>query len=108
MATENAVGPVLRMCDEVESVIAAIREDNPDSDIEVIDRGSYVRVQAPDKLIITEATLQEYLGSRLRDPVAGRHAVLLRRPDHHLQRPHRVANRCQPPASGRLRQGRKS
>lgn len=63
MATENAVGPVLRMCDEVESVIAAIREDNPDSDIEVIDRGSYVRVQAPDKLIITEATQQEYLGT---------------------------------------------
>ena len=63
MATENAVGPVLRMCDEVEFVIAAIREDNPGSDIEVIDRGSYVRVQASDKLIITEATLQEYLGT---------------------------------------------
>ena len=42
---KNPVGPILRMGDEVEEVIAAIRDDNPDQEIEVIDRGSYVRVQ---------------------------------------------------------------
>lgn len=60
---DNAVGPVLRMSDEVDDIIDAIREDNPDSDVEVIDRGSYVRVQAEDRLRITEATLQAHLGS---------------------------------------------
>ncbi|SFP19619.1 MmoB/DmpM family protein [Amycolatopsis rubida] len=62
MAIDNAVGPVLRMCEEVDAVVAAIRDDNPDTEIEVIDRGSYVRVQATDKLVVTEATLQEHLG----------------------------------------------
>ncbi|WP_308259289.1 MmoB/DmpM family protein [Pseudonocardia sp. H11422] len=56
------MGPVLRMCDEVESVISAIRDDNPDSDIEVIDRGSYIRVQAPGRVRVTETLLQRHLG----------------------------------------------
>jgi len=59
---ENPVGPVLRMCDEVELVIDAIREDNLDSEVEVIDRGAYVRVQADNYLKVTEATLQRHLG----------------------------------------------
>jgi toluene monooxygenase system protein D len=59
---ENAVGPVLRMCDEVELVISAIEDDNPDTEIEVIDRGSYVRVQAPGRLRVTEVSLQRHLG----------------------------------------------
>ncbi|MFZ0190396.1 MAG: MmoB/DmpM family protein [Streptosporangiaceae bacterium] len=42
---KNPVGPVLRMSDEVEQIIAAIEDDNPDTHIEVIDRGAYVRVQ---------------------------------------------------------------
>ena len=33
----NPVGPILRMGDEVEQVIAAIEDDNPDTDIEVVD-----------------------------------------------------------------------
>ena len=32
---KNPVGPVLRMGDEVEQIIAAIEDDNPDTDIEV-------------------------------------------------------------------------
>jgi len=60
---DNPVGPVLRMCDEVDLVIDAIREDNPDRDVEVIDRGAYVRVQADNYLKVTEATLQRHLGA---------------------------------------------
>ena len=63
---QDAVGPVLRMGNEVEAVVAAIREDNPDTEIEVIDRGAYVRVQAPGKLVLTEETLREYLGEEFR------------------------------------------
>jgi toluene monooxygenase system protein D len=58
----NPVGPVLRMGDEVEDVIAAIRDDNPDTEIEVIDRGAYVRVQGEDEITLTAGTLRRYLG----------------------------------------------
>lgn len=60
---KNPVGPVLRMGEEVEQIVAAIEDDNPDIEIEVIDRGSYVRVQGEDRVVLTEATLQSYLGS---------------------------------------------
>jgi toluene monooxygenase system protein D len=61
---EDAVGPVLRMCDELEHVIQAIIDDNPDREVEVIDRGAYVRVQAPHFLRVTRASLQRHLGRR--------------------------------------------
>lgn len=63
---KNPVGPVLRHGDEIDQIIAALEDDNPDTEIEVIDRGAYVRVQAEDRLLLTEATLQEYLGSGYR------------------------------------------
>jgi toluene monooxygenase system protein D len=59
----NPVGPVLRMGDEVEQIIAAIEDDNPDTDIEVIDRGAYVRVQGEDEITVTQETLRGYLGA---------------------------------------------
>ena len=60
---KNPVGPVLRMGDEVEQIIAAIEDDNPDTEIEVIDRGAYVRVQGEDEITVTEQTLRRYLGA---------------------------------------------
>jgi toluene monooxygenase system protein D len=60
---KNPVGPVLRMGDEVELIIAAIEDDNPGTDIEVIDRGAYVRVQAEDRITVTQETLRRYLGA---------------------------------------------
>jgi toluene monooxygenase system protein D len=63
---KNPVGPVLRMGEEVEQIVAAIEDDNPDAEIEVIDRGAYVRIQAEDRMVLTEATLQSYLGSDYR------------------------------------------
>jgi toluene monooxygenase system protein D len=59
----NPVGPVLRMGDEVERIIAAIEDDNPEADIEVIDRGAYVRVQGEDEITVTQETLRKYLGA---------------------------------------------
>lgn len=63
---KNPVGPVLRMGEEVEQIVAAIEDDNPHTDIEVIDRGSYVRIQGEDRVVLTEATLQSYLGADYR------------------------------------------
>jgi toluene monooxygenase system protein D len=60
---EDAVGPILRMCDTVELVIQAIMEDNPDQEIEVVDKGSYVRVHARGSLRVTLASLQRRLGA---------------------------------------------
>lgn len=59
---KNPVGPVLRMGNDVELVIAAIEDDNPGTPIEVIDRGAYVRVQGEDRIVLTELTLRRYLG----------------------------------------------
>jgi toluene monooxygenase system protein D len=60
---DNAVGPILRTSDEVDLVVAAIEDDNPDREIEVIDHGSYVRIQAEDYLRVTGESLKRYLGS---------------------------------------------
>jgi toluene monooxygenase system protein D len=60
---KHPVGPVLRMGDEIEQVIAAIEDDNPGTEIEVIDRGSYVRIQGEDRVVLTQATLRRYLGA---------------------------------------------
>ena len=60
---KNPVGPVLRMGDEVEQIIAAIRDDNPGTELEVIDRGAYVRVQGEDEITVTQETLRRYLGA---------------------------------------------
>ena len=59
---DNAVGPVLRMCDGVEGVIRAIEEDNPGVPLEVIDRGAYVRVQASGFLRVKRASIERNIG----------------------------------------------
>jgi toluene monooxygenase system protein D len=63
---KNPVGPVFRIGDEIDKIIAAIEDDNPEREIEVIDRGAYVRVQAEGRMVLTEASLQNHLGSDYR------------------------------------------
>lgn len=59
---QDAVGPVLRMSDALDLVVQAIVEDNPGQEIEVVDNGAYVRVQASAFLRISLAALQRKLG----------------------------------------------
>lgn len=59
---DDAVGPVLRMCEEVELVVQSIIEDNPGTEVQVIDSGAYVRVQARRFLRVTIGALQRNLG----------------------------------------------
>lgn len=61
---DDAVGPVLRMCEEIEPVIRAILEDNPGRQVDVVDSGAYVRVQACAFLRVTLASLRRNLGER--------------------------------------------
>ncbi len=58
----NRVGPVLRSSDLTEAVIEAAREDNPDKQVRVDDKGAYVRIDAEGELIIRRATLENSLG----------------------------------------------
>jgi toluene monooxygenase system protein D len=60
---QNPVGPILRTSDDVDFVVAAIEDDNPDVEVEVIDHGSYVRIQAEDYLRVTAESLKRYLGA---------------------------------------------
>jgi toluene monooxygenase system protein D len=60
---EDAVGPVLRMCDEVELVVRAIQDDNPSDSVEVLDCGAYVRVQRSGSLKLTRVSLERHLGA---------------------------------------------
>lgn len=59
---KNAVGPVLRMSDTIPAVIRAIEEDNPGIDVEVLDRGAYVRIQAPQRMRVTQESIERHLG----------------------------------------------
>ncbi len=59
---KNAVGPVLRMSEGIEAIIAAIEDDNPGTEIEVIDRGAYVRIQAQHRMKVTRASIERHLG----------------------------------------------
>jgi toluene monooxygenase system protein D len=61
-AAANMVGPVLRMVDEVDAVIRAIVEDNPDREIELVDRGAYVRVQAEWYLRVSRESIERHVG----------------------------------------------
>ena len=58
----DGVGPVFRMGAEIDTIVAAIREDNPDREIEVTDRGAYVRVQGRHSLRLTRETVERNLG----------------------------------------------
>jgi toluene monooxygenase system protein D len=60
--TANLVGPVLRMVDEVDAVVRAIVEDNPDREIELIDRGAYIRVQAEGCLRVSRESIERQIG----------------------------------------------
>ena len=60
---QDAVGPVLRMCDEVEFVVRAIEDDNPSDSVQIIDYGAYVRVQRSGFLKLTRVSLERHLGA---------------------------------------------
>jgi toluene monooxygenase system protein D len=61
-SSANLVGPVLRMVDEVDAVVRAIVEDNPDREIQLIDRGAYIRVQAERRLRVSRASIERQIG----------------------------------------------
>lgn len=61
------VGPVLQAGPVADSVIAAIRELNVG--VEVVDRGSYLRVLCARRCRVTRAALERHRGAAFRLPV---------------------------------------
>lgn len=59
---KNPVGPVLRMSDDVDAIVAAIADDNPGKEITVIDRGAYTRVSGEGELRVTRESIERNLG----------------------------------------------
>lgn len=56
----TVVGPVLVEGVETDAVIAAIRELN--ADVTVVDRGAYLRVEVPNRCVVTRAAIERGLG----------------------------------------------
>ena len=56
------VGPVLRMSDDVDAIVAAIVYDNPGQDVTIVDQGAYTRVSGDGELRLTRASIERYLG----------------------------------------------
>ncbi|RJF88843.1 monooxygenase [Oleomonas cavernae] len=59
--SNNLVGPVLRAGELAEVVVEAMRRDNPDAEVNVIDKRAYLRVQVLGECIVRRATIEELL-----------------------------------------------
>lgn len=57
----NGVGPVLRAGELADVIVEAIHQDNPDSDVSVVDKRAYLRVQIPDECVVRRATVEKLL-----------------------------------------------
>lgn len=62
------VGPVLRGNEMADVIIQAIEIDNAEREIEIKDRGGYVRVLVENYCVITKKTVEEVLGREFRMP----------------------------------------
>jgi toluene monooxygenase system protein D len=56
------VGPVMRMSDDVDAIIAAIVDDNPGQEITVADLRAYTRVSGDGELRLTRESIERHLG----------------------------------------------
>ena len=60
--SDRFVGPVLRAGDLADAVARAIEEDNPGKQVNIIDRGDYVRIHTEQTCRLTKRTLEQQLG----------------------------------------------
>jgi toluene monooxygenase system protein D len=50
------------MSDEIDGIIQAARDDNPDKEVRVIDRHAYVRIECDPPMVLTRASIEKELG----------------------------------------------
>jgi toluene monooxygenase system protein D len=61
-ATRKMAGPVLRSGEMALAAMDAIKEDNPDKEIVVVDHGAYLRIEAEGGLLLTRETMEACIG----------------------------------------------
>ena len=66
MTTAEGVGPVLEAGEVANAIVAAIRESN--SDVEVQNRGSYLRVTVSERCVLPVRVVERILGREFRVP----------------------------------------
>jgi len=50
------------MSDDIDGIIQAARDDNPDKEIRVVDRHAYVRIECDPPMLLTRASIEKELG----------------------------------------------
>jgi len=65
-SAEPRVGPVLRVCALTQVLVEVLRAAN--SQVHVVDRGSYLRVSAPGALVLRREAVEDALGQSFRLP----------------------------------------
>jgi len=64
--TTDDVGPVLEASNAGRAVVSAIRAEN--QNVEVLDRGAYLRVLVPRRCVVSRAGIERELGREFRLP----------------------------------------
>jgi len=93
MATEakknNWVGPIFRPGELADAAIEAMREDNPDKEVKVDDRGGYIRVSVDGECILRRETVSQHLGRPCRmqevETVLGSFAGQIETTEHYMR-----------------------
>ncbi len=65
---KNWVGPVMLAGEFAEAVIEALQADNPNTELQLFPRISYVRVLGEGRLKLSKDSLEEMLGRSMRFP----------------------------------------
>jgi len=58
----SGVGPIVRSGELAEVVIDAIIDDNPDSEVDLVYQGDYVRIHIDRRCLLKQSTLEKHLG----------------------------------------------
>ena len=66
MADKNVVGPIIQAGEMAEAIIEAAGIDNKGSKVNVVDRGSYIRIQLESECILRRETIETTLGRPFR------------------------------------------
>jgi|TARA_B110000881_G_scaffold218935_1_gene239552 toluene monooxygenase system protein D len=66
MAGKKVVGPIIQAGEMAEAVLEAARLDNEGSKVNVVDRGSYIRIQLESECILRRKTIEKALGRPFR------------------------------------------
>ena len=66
MAGKKVVGPIIQAGEIAEAIIEAAGIDNEGSKVNIVDRGSYIRIQLESECILRRETIENSLGRPFR------------------------------------------